>query len=280
MKERNYNTPSARHALKRILTTGITVSDLADLLYRADVSISSEEALNILESNGVDYIGITRHGRLIGWTDAETLKKASTCGEAVRDFSERTIIEDTASLKTVIIELSKANPVFVRVMGETAAVVCLEDLQEAPMRMWLFCLITLAESLMSRMIEMQFPDDKWMDFLSEGRIEKMKFLQKEREKRGENVSLAECMQFADKADIIIKYEPSRKMMEFSSKREGQQYFQQFALWRDCLAHSQHLPTQDLKLLVSLAENLENLLSVIEKPVLIRQEEQKNVNANK
>jgi hypothetical protein len=203
----------------------------------------------------------------------EELEGQGACGDFLRPFGSQPIVPEEAPLREVVLALGRGDPTFVRCLGEVTAVVTSADLQEAPMRMWLFGLVTLSEFLMTRMIERRLPGEAWKQSLSSGRLERARALQEERRRRGQEVPLHECVQFADKGDILLKYEPARALLGFESRRQGQDFFRRMEAMRNCLAHSQPLPTDDLRLLVALAEALDRLLDWAETPLPLTQDVQ-------
>lgn len=265
--ETNFSTPSARDALRRVLLSAFTVKDLADLLIPVDVTRDMSFARELFADNDCQVIGVTRKGKFVGWLHIDDSDKDTTCGQAMRDFSTQPIIPDTASMKEVILALAESDPVIVTVMGEKAAAITIRDLQEAPMRMWLFGLITLIEMLITRMIERQLPNERWIPFLTPGRLDYARRLQEERLRRHNIVELHECLQFADKGEILLKYEPSRRLLGFESNRQGQEFFKKIEILRNCLAHAQQLPTEDLSTLLILADSLDSLLNLVEFPAI-------------
>lgn len=267
MDTHTYEAPAAQAALQRALSSAFRAGDLADLMLTISARADIGEACELFASSQRRVVCVVEGGRRIGWIASDQVTEANSISEIMRPFTPESTILDTASIKDVIINLAKHDPLFVQVMGETAAVLTIDDLQEAPMRMWLFGLITLIESLMTRMLIRQFPNDSWCQYLSEGRLAIARNLQQERLRRCEDVELVQCLQLADKGDIVLKYEPAREAIGFESRRKGQEFFSRMENMRNCLAHSNVLPIKDLSLLVTLAENLDRLLNVATNPLL-------------
>jgi len=270
------DSPAAREALRRVLSTAFEARDLADALLPLEAGLPALEAREAMAARGRRVAGLTRAGAWLGWVrleDLEDLEAPGACGDCLRPFDSQPIIPEEAPLREVVLALGQADPTFVRCLGEVTAVVTSADLQEAPMRMWLFGLVTLSEFLMTRMIERRLPDGAWKPSLSAGRLERAETLQQERRRRGQEVPLYECLQFADKGDILLKYEPARALLGFESRRQGQEFFRRMESLRNSLAHSQPLPTDDLGLLVALAEGLDRLLDWAENPLPLAEADQ-------
>ncbi|MGM9992737.1 MAG: hypothetical protein ACI376_07855 [Candidatus Bruticola sp.] len=269
MTEYRHSSPAAKEALHRILKSAFTAKDIADLMPAIDLNSPITQAKEMMNRLGCPILGVQRDGQYIGWIDLQDLigKHEGVCSDFLRDFEERPIIHETASFKEVVLSLAKGSPVFVNVMGETAAAICPCDLQDAPMRMWLFGLITLMETLMHRAITSQLPDETWRKYLSPGRLERTCALYDERKRRNENIDLNDCLQFSDKADILLRYPVTASALGFASKRRGQEFFSKLESLRNILAHSQPITPDSLPTIVALAISLDILLDVESTPLL-------------
>lgn len=260
------DAPAAREALRRALSSAFRARDLADPLLPLEAALPASEARRVLLERQRTVAGVVQAGDWLGWVGLEDLQAEGTCADLVRPFDSQPLLSEESPLREVVLALGRSDPVFVRCLGEVTAVLTSADLQEAPMRMWLFGLVTLSEFLMTRMLERQFPEDSWVELLSEGRLEHARALQAERQRRGQQVPLRECLQFGDKADIMLKHEPIRIQLGLESRRKGQEFFRRMETLRNCLAHTQLLPTEDLMVLVVLAEALEDLLDLAANPL--------------
>lgn len=269
MTEHRHSSPAAKEALHRILKSAFTAKDIADLMPAIDLNSPAAQARKLMERLGCPILGVQRDGQYVGWIDLQDVigVNEGTCADFLRDFEERPILHETASFKEVILSLAKGSPVFVNVMGETAAAICPCDLQDAPMRMWLFGLITLMETLMHRAITSQLPDETWKKYLSAGRLERTCALYDERRRRNEEIDLDDCLQFSDKADILLRYPITASALGFTSKRRGQEFFSKLESLRNTLAHSQALTPDSLPTIVALAISLDILLDVEATPLL-------------
>jgi hypothetical protein len=149
------------------------------------------------------------------------------------------------------------------VLGEVGGIVTRGDLQKAPVRMWLFGLISLIEMQLLRIIREFFQIDSWQPLISPKRLEKAKSLLEERQRRNEGIDLADCIQFADKRDIVLKNDKLRHLLEIKSKEEGKQLFENLENLRNDLAHAQDIITGNWPRIVELAKESEALLGKLE-----------------
>jgi hypothetical protein len=127
--------------------------------------------------------------------------------------------------------------------------------------MWLFGLITLIEMHFLTLIEQHFEDDSWQGYLSNSRLEKARALQVERTRRKQDPRLLDCLQFSDKAQIVVRDEILRKQVGFASRRRGVEAIKSLEKLRNNLAHAQDIISFDWETIVALAENLESVIQL-------------------
>ena len=125
--------------------------------------------------------------------------------------------------------------------------------------MWLFGMITLLELRFNRLIDAHCPHDSSKATLSEGRIQKAEALKDERKRQKQNVALLDCLQFADKAQIIARNDDLRRLTRFESRNQVEHAGKQLEKLRNNLAHSQDIVSNDWFTIVELVENLESVL---------------------
>lgn len=269
MTPKSFRTPAAQEALNRILKDLFKAGDIADLMASVDADAKPEKALQIFEASEAQAVAVRAQGRCAGWLKKEDClnTEASSCAEIMHSFSEHPVISARAPLREVILSLAKASPVFVNIFGETAACITLRDIQDAPVRMWLFGLISLMETLMYRGVVSQMPGDTWKDFISPGRLARTEALWEERIRRGEKIALVDCLQFADKADILLRNPKTADALHFASRRKGQEYFSELENLRNNLVHSQLLTEENMPTITSLALTMDILLMVESTPLL-------------
>ena len=164
------------------------------------------------------------------------------------------VIDETASFNDVIQGLNAAPCLYVRSRGKIAGVISRRDVQKPAMRMWLFGLITISEQRVTQYIEECCPGDAWQTYLSPARLQKAAELQRERRRRGQDPSLIDCLQFADKGQIVARDERLRELTRFSSKRQVEGFVAALQDLRNNLAHSQDI-SGNWEVIHELATNL-------------------------
>jgi hypothetical protein len=130
--------------------------------------------------------------------------------------------------------------------------------------MWLFGLITLIEMRFITLIEHHFEGDDWVKYLSDNRVAKAADLQQERQRRGQEPRLLDCLQFSDKAQIVIRDQVLREQVGFQSRRQAEQAIKNLERLRNNLAHAQDIVSLDWLTIVNLSENLEAVIEIVSK----------------
>ncbi len=197
------------------------------------------DALTLVEKTRLPLLGVIEDGRISGYLRLEDIS-GGECGSAARPFDDMPVLEETASLPAAFEALAESPYCFVRVGGEVRAIVGRMDIQKAPVRMWLFGMVTIIEMFLSRIITEAYPDDIWRDVLTKNRLRRAEHLQHERSRRGEGVRLIDCLQLSDKANIVLKDPELFSKLRFESKRSAQKAVKEFESLRNNLAHSHDL----------------------------------------
>ena len=130
--------------------------------------------------------------------------------------------------------------------------------------MWLFGLISLIEMQLLRIIRDYYPDDSWKHKISEnGRLKKAEDLFEKRRQRNEAIDLADCLQFCDKRDIVLKSDELCRLLGFDSTATCEQ-LKSLEDLRNELAHSQDIITGNRPRIVDLVGQAEDILRKCEK----------------
>jgi hypothetical protein len=191
--------------------------------------------------------------------------ESGACGERARPIDPQSLVADSLPLAPLILLLKDRPRVFVTTFGQVNGVVTRNDLQKAPARMWLFGMITLIEMRFSRMIEQACPDESWKMYLSEGRLQKAEALMALRRTRHQQVSLGDCLQFADKTHIVARHDGLRALTRFQEKRDIDKVGKQLENLRNSLAHAQDIVSSDWETIVALAEQIDSILGKNSQP---------------
>ena len=249
---------STVHSLRRVFNEGFSAEDIAEPLVSFDATTAARTVQEFMSRRGFEVVGVRDQGLVVGYLVRSELGEGA-CGDYLRNFEDNEVVAGDATFTDVVMGLEQTPRLFVALLGRVSGIITRSDLQKPPVRMWLFGMITLTEMRFTRLIERRCPDESWKAFLSPGRLQKTEELLKERMRRNQHLGLIDCLQFADKGQIIAANEEIRSQTRFQSKRQIQQLFKKLERLRNNLAHSQDIVAGDWETIVLLSENLEVVL---------------------
>jgi hypothetical protein len=243
--------------LMRVLGSAFTAGDIARPLHSFDVEKTSAETQEILKDNPMELVCLRINGLVKGYAWRSELI-GGLCGEHFRPFRASEVVASTSPPAEVIHVLTLHPQVFVTVWGEVHGVISRADINKPIVRMWLFGIVTVLETMLVQLISEFYPGGSWSEKMPSARLQKALALQEERRRRQQNCLLQECLQLSDKAQLLIEHPEGRKLFGFKSKRDAQRAFQDLESLRNNLAHSQDIATHDWSTIARLAERLEAL----------------------
>ncbi|MCU0501901.1 MAG: hypothetical protein MUC51_09070 [Anaerolineae bacterium] len=210
---------------------------------------------------GYEVAGVRHEGLISGYV-LQTELGDRLCRDYERPFEAAVVLLPTAPLTEVIQALREAPRVFVRILGQVGGMITRADLQDPPVRMWLFGLVTAIELRFHDLIEAHLPEAAWAQYLSPERTEKARLLLAERSRREQHPTLLDCLQFADKGQIIARDETLRKRAGFPSRRRADYAVKLLEGLRNNLAHSQDIVASDWDTIAVIAANLERVIDLM------------------
>jgi hypothetical protein len=249
---------SSHRSLQRVFQQGFTVRDIARPLLSFDDSTPAEQVRAILDKKGSRIAGIRTEGVVMRVVEAGELAQGR-CGDFARPIDDAVLVAETLPFAPLILLLKDHPRLLVTALGQIGGVIERTDLLQPPARMWLFGMVTLIEMRFNRMLEVHCPGESWKSSLSEGRLQKARLMLEERSRRNQTLTLADCLQFSDKTQIIARNEHLRRLTRFESRRQTEEVGKHLEKLRNNLAHSQDIVTNDWDTIVALAENLDSIL---------------------
>jgi hypothetical protein len=251
----------SRYDVQKAFMHGITARDIAEPLPSFDNTAAAPEVKAVMFRRGYEVAGVRDEGLIGGYILQADLGEG-LCRDYARPFEDATVLLPTAPLTEVIQALSEAPLMFVRILGQVGGMITRADLQDPPVRMWLFGLVTAIELRFHDLIEEHLPEAAWTQYLSPERTEKAKLLLAERSRREQYPTLLDCLQFADKGQIIARDETLRKRAGFPSRRRADYAVKLFEGLRNNLAHSQDIVVSDWDTIAVIAANLERVIDLV------------------
>jgi hypothetical protein len=237
--------------------TGFSGRDLAEPLLSVEEGTNRTATAAVFSTSTVDVVGVRKVGKVIGWCGAAQLS-SSPDQLACQPFDYATLISDAAPLNEVVSLLHVHPRLFVRAFGHVCGVITRAAVEKPPARMWLFGLVTICEQRVTRLIDDLLPNDAWQEQLSAGRLAKAREIQAMRHQRGQQRTLLDCLQFADKGQIVARNESLRARTRFSSRSEVERFVQALQDLRNNLAHAQDI-SGDWDVIYELAANVHQIV---------------------
>ncbi len=146
----------------------------------------------------------------------------------------------------------------IRVSGSDGAerVIARADLQKLVGRTWLFGMVAFIEIVLTTRVARRWSEAEWSAKLPAGRLEKCRQVRDERRRRGQVCELIDCLQFSDKAQILIDDPLELSLLGFASKTAAKRATGELELLRNNLAHSQEIVTDHWFQIAGLARRIE------------------------
>ena len=246
-------------SIRNVFTQGLTARDIAEPLVSFDASTPAPAARAVMHTRDYDVVGVRQDGLVVGYAVAAEMGDGP-CGDYTHALAEAVVLPDSAPIPALVRALHQEPRVFIKVLGVVGGIVTRSDMQDAPVRMWLFGLVTLIELRLTSAIDRRFPDGGWEAFLSESRRQKARSLLEERRRRGQSPNLLDCLQFGDKGQIVVRDAELRRQVGFPSRSRGEEAIKRIEALRNNLAHSQDIVALDWESILELAENLDDVLA--------------------
>lgn len=248
-------------SLRRVFMEGFTASDLAEPLASFDDTTSLETAQRFMLNRPLRIVGVRTNGIVTGYLKQDDLLDCPIAEQTLALDTVR-VLNATASFQEIVVELAKNPFLLVASMTQPVGVIARPDLEKAPMRMWLFGMVTLIEMRLTRTVREFYPDGTWAEYVSETRFRKARELQQERSRRNQSVDLIDCLQLGDKGQLFGR-SPELRQRWGRSRRQVEKVVKQLERLRNNLAHSQGIIEENWEAIVLLAETMDRVLTVPE-----------------
>ena len=241
--------------LFRLFTEAFSAQDISEPVRSFDALRPSAEILALMELHDLDFVCLRRLGVICGYAKREDLH-GKLCGDHMRSFRPGQTISADSSLVDVIHILTLQRYGFITILGEVAGYFSRNDINKPVVRMWLFGIITFIEMEILKIIIEYFPDDSWKSAITDKRLELASKLQQERERRGQQSTLLDCLQFSDKAKILISKQETLEEIGLGSRSSAKKVIKEIESLRNNLSHAQDIVTYDWAQIVRITHRLQ------------------------
>lgn len=238
--------------LERCVRQFFVARDVMEELRVFDERQDAAEARRILDADFLPVAGISRQGRVHACCRAADLGEGA-CASFARPIAPEMTVNEDAPLLQVIVQLGEQEHLLVRGVAGYTGCIAHSDLQKPPARMLFFAIVSIVELRWQQWIREHFgAGDAWHACLSPARLEMARGLMEERNRNGWSLALVDCLQFSDRAVIVLKTPELWEKTLFTSKGQARDRIRAIQRLRDDLAHSQDLLMEDWETILELA----------------------------
>jgi hypothetical protein len=254
--------PGVAGSLRQVFER-ITAEHVLERIHSTDATTEISVAVARMRENDFDVLGVRdKRGGLYGYVKVDS-EPSGTCAEHASVFHPYELIANSAPLEEVLAHLRLVPYVFVLGGTEVYGIITRADLQKAPVRIFVFGLITIMEMQLTKLVREYYPNDAWTGVLGPRRTNAARRLLTERRSRNEEIDLTDCLQFCDKRDLLLRNTDIREFLDLRSKAEGGRFFRQLEALRNRVAHGQDLVSgSSWRDTIDLVEQLDLLLAEI------------------
>ena len=245
-------------AALRVFQRAFAAQDIAEPLLSFDSDRSAKDAAASMRLAHIEVAGIRENGVLSGFLEAASVGEGM-CEDFRHEFAASQVVLAGSSFADVIEVLTRHDWCFVSAFGTVVGVISRIDAQKPAVRMWLFGIITVAELEFTERLRQKWPDERWVGLLSQQRLEKARQLRAERERRKEKCQLLDCLQLADKMEVLISDPKELSRLGIPSASAAKRASKQIESLRNSLAHGQGFVDQDWPQVVRLARRIDQMV---------------------
>ncbi|WP_157896381.1 CBS domain-containing protein [Vibrio coralliirubri] len=224
-------------ALKKIFIDSVTVRDIYEPLLCCRVDDPSGHVKETLMHRQFDTAGvIDQNQKVIGYVNTSDLKDGSINQYRI-DIKLEQVISDSTPLASLLNVLQTSDFLYVNHGAKIVGIITKADLNKPPVRIYVFGMLSLFEMHLNSWIRYEYPDNSWQEHISEQRVAKAQETYELRKQNNQDLSLLDCLQLADKRDLLAKSKEFRERFGFNKK--GVERFIRYAeRIRNEIAHSQ------------------------------------------
>lgn len=240
----------------RVFTKAFTARDVMETLTSYDAQMIKPSLFGRLATLNTGAIGVMESGKVRKYLLQEDISFKRL---DFREIEKQQQVDLDAPLSTVIHVLTMFSCCFVMINNDAVGVITRQDIEKPVVRMWLFGIIIVIEMMVVKHIRLKFVDDDWTKYLTGGRIDKAKELQRLREERGTKADLLDCLQFSDKLIIALNEKSFFETSGFLSNKAARRAIKELEALRNNLAHGQDITSQDWPPIARLAKRVQGML---------------------
>jgi predicted transcriptional regulator len=218
------------NSLSKIFVDGITAKFIDEDLEPWGQDDDAAEIRALMEEKDFDVYGIFTEGAIYGYVEKGEMKDGP-CRQYERVFHPSELVSDNTPLVDVFIIMRDEPRVFVLYGNAVEGIITRADLQKVHVQ---------------RLIHLLHGDGTWEKLAKPVRVSRARDFHKKLADRNESIDLVSCLQFIDKANILMKSQRAAKVMKrlkLDNRESAEVFFDRARQLRDNLAHSRDLTTK-------------------------------------
>lgn len=226
--------------LQDVLVDLIRTGHIAQPLIACRIDDSAEAVIKLMRARGLNVVGVRdASGKLLGMVQQQDLQRDSIAS-CLQPLEAGQVIDAESPLLNLFERLQHRHWAFVQHGNEIDGFVSRSDLQRSPVRMLLFGLVSMFEVAMLEMIREHYSAEEVVERLNANRLGIARRLHASREQRGEELELTDCLQIADKRDLLLASRACIQELGFVSNNAAARFFVRVEQLRDRLVHANDL----------------------------------------
>lgn len=225
--------------LRSLLGGLLRTRHVARVLQSCEAHEESSDVLARMREGGLTVLAVSQAGEIVGTVHRDRLQPGM-CGPQADRLSKEQLIEGDEPLLKLLRRLRRRHWLLVTVERRIRGFVSRSDLQRAPVRMLLFGFVSLFEMLLLELVQRNYSDQQIAQALTPNRLRLAQRLHDDRENRGEELALSDCLQIADKRDLLLAADGCSVQLGFDSNKTASRFFYQVEELRDRLVHANDL----------------------------------------
>lgn len=224
--------------LRAIFRIAITAKYISEKLQSRNSSDRAPVVRWHMRALDFDEMGVRRSGKVCGYVERLEVD-IGPCSNYMKTFLPAEKVKESTPLIDVLMRLRDSRRVYVFEDDRVIGIITRGDLQKAPVRMFLFGVITLLEMHLVRLIHVHWPNDAWKRHLKAERLEAAGKIHAERKARNEGVDLVDCLQLCDEIRLVLRV-PGVEILMRQRLGRSMRHLSSLEPLRNRLAHGQDL----------------------------------------
>lgn len=231
--------------LQTLFIDQITTKFITEPLYSCRTTDSSMDVRIELEKRDFDYVGvIDQNENVIGYCKREELE-GGPIELYQKGIDVANVITDSTALCKLFSCLDERGVKFVMTGNRVEGIVTNWDINKPIVRIYLFGIISLFELHINYWINFYNKNGSWEEKLNEERLTNARKILENRKGSNDELTLLECIQLADKKEILRATDKFLNEFEYS-KGKLKKMLEDVETIRNEVAHSQNSITSNLK----------------------------------